>query len=191
MKTTFTILLLLTTNFILAQTIEEDKIDEFTKNSIKRTSWETLTNPSFNGNFASYVRISKINSTFYLNFKMWNNGIFSILKDDNLFFKLKNDSIVTLFANESTISCRGCGSKGMAGSDAFGVKVNFNLDSKDIELLKGSEIEKIRIYTTGGYLEKAVKERFSEVIKKELMLFNEKNGVDQDKLVELIKEAEK
>jgi hypothetical protein len=57
----------LTGNYSFGQTIEENQIDEFTKNKVIRTSWEPL---SKSGNIYAHARASKINESLYVDFKI-------------------------------------------------------------------------------------------------------------------------
>ena len=167
-KTAFTILiaiLLGTTSLTYGQTLEENKVDEFTDNTVKRTSWETL---NMTMSFTSYFRISHINDNYYFDLKMMIGGtggkVFSIAKDQEIMFKLDNGEIVKLPNLEYTITCTGCGAKGLSGSNAQGIKVSYSINKEQFEQLKNNTIIKIRIYTNDGYIEEDTKEKHAKKI---------------------------
>jgi hypothetical protein len=155
------------------QTIVENKKDEFTGNSIIRTSWETIQS---NFHFTGYFRISRINDHIYFDLKMilGSGGVFAINKDDQLMFKLENDSIITLYNLEYALTCSGCGAISLAGSSAQGIKTSYSLSEQNVEELKKFKIVKWRIYTTNGYVEDEIKEKKQELIRNALIMTSSK-----------------
>lgn len=141
--------------------LEENYIDEFTGNSVKRTSWETL---NMTMQFTAYYRISKINDHYYLNLKMMLNKVFSISKDQEFMFKLDDGTVLKFLNLEYTTTCRGCGAKGFSGSEAQGIEVSYPVKKEQIDILINNRIEKLRIYTNDGYLENEVSEKRSKEI---------------------------
>ncbi|MFW5886363.1 MAG: hypothetical protein ACOCUL_01275, partial [Bacteroidota bacterium] len=68
------------TNSLLSQNLEVNKVDEFTGNTVKRTSWEKLISSM---KFISFFRASRINEATYLDIKcMINASVFSIDEGD-------------------------------------------------------------------------------------------------------------
>jgi len=155
------IILIFTTFYIQisAQEIVEDKIDEFTKNSVKRTSWEKLV---FELDLTAYFRISKINDIFYFDLKAMDQSVFSIAEGQEIMFKLKNGKIIKLNNLEYALTCTGCGAIGYAGSGGIGIKVSYEISKEFLDLLRANQVEKIRIYTSKGYIEKEIKEKFAK-----------------------------
>lgn len=151
------------------QTLEENKIDDFTKNTVKRTSWETL---NMSMKFTAYFRISKINEHTYFDLKMGIGlgEIFSIGKDQEIMFKLANDSIVSLPNLEYALTCKGCGAKGYMGSAAQSIQVSYPINIEQIEFLKKEKALKVRVYTNTGYVEDELKDKNALKIKKALSL---------------------
>lgn len=156
-----------------AQTIEEDYIDEFTGDTITRTSWETLI---FDSSYVSYFRISRINNNEYFDLKLMfsvNGGkVFSIDKDQKIMFKLENGNFVKIPNSKYEITCNGCGAKGISGANAQGIKVSYPMINDQFNNLKNNLILKIRIYTTDGYIEFEPKKKHAKKIKVGLSLFN-------------------
>lgn len=152
-----------------AQKLEENKKDEFTNNVVKRTSWEPLKQTMKDYYF---FRITKINEVTYFDFKMMVIGgkVFSINKGQELMFKLSNDEIVKLSNLEYTISCKGCGAKGLSGSEAEGIQVSYIIEESLLEKLKSGLVVKLRVYTTDGYREEDIKEKNAATIKAALTL---------------------
>ncbi|WP_312208265.1 hypothetical protein [Empedobacter sp.] len=160
-------------SFINAQESEKNYKDEFTGDNIKRSSWEFLNNAS-NG-FTAKFRLSNIENLYYLDLKMMigtsSPKVFSIHEGDKLMFKLKNDEIIEINSLSSEITCTGCGSTGLIGSKAQGIKTTYALTDEQFNKLKSEPVSKIRIYTTDGYVENDVKGKHSKTIQKAFQLF--------------------
>jgi len=145
---------------VLSQKIEENKVDEFTGNSVKRTSWETL---NMSMSFTAYFRVSKINDNYYLGIKMMMGGdVFAINEGDEIMFKLSNDEIVKLQNLEYTITCTGCGAKGFAGSAGEGIEVSYPMTKEQVQKLTSNNVVKMRVYTNKGYVENETKEKHAK-----------------------------
>lgn len=163
------LIILLFTHTAISQTIAEESIDEFTGSSIKRSSWETF-NQSMK--FIGHFRISKIDSIFYFDLKMMRGDkVFSISEGSDLMFKLDNNEIVTVKALTTEITCTGCGAIGFNGSTGQGIQISYLLSSDQLKLLKEHKVVKVRVYTTDGYLEDEIKEKFIDRISKACALF--------------------
>lgn len=151
-----------------SQELIENKVDEFTKHKVLRTSWEPLTRTQ---KLYSFIQISKVNESSYLRIKYTiPNTIFSIREGDKIMLKLANDSIVSLLYPKSQVSCKGCGVVGISMSNHDGVEVSIPLDKDVVDILIKQRISKIRVYTTKGYAEEDVKEKLSENLINELKL---------------------
>lgn len=165
----FFLLLLLLPCFCFSQTISSKK-DEFTKAMITETSWEKIV---MGWQMAGYMRIRKIDNSYYLQFKvMRNNSVFSVREDAELMLKTLKDSVITLKNIKYEITCRGCGAVGFAGSNGLGVELSFALNDEQIEFLRTNSIDKIRLYASDGYSEEKIKDKNSNVIMNEIKLFN-------------------
>lgn len=152
----------------LGQKIVEDKVDDFTGDSILKTSWETI---NMSNKFTAYCRISKINKDFFFDLKLMIGGtVFSIDEKQNLMFKLDNDEIITLSNLKYSITCNGCGAKGIIGSQIQGIMVSYPINKEKIIKLKKYNTLKIRIYTNDGYVENELKSKHSKRIKKTMSL---------------------
>jgi hypothetical protein len=158
-----------TSAYAHAQTIRENKIDEFTKNSVKRTSWEPI---SKIGKIYGHVRGSKINDQFYLDLKCILDGgnVVGIKEGPVVMLKMNTDSVITLINQKHIVSCKGCGSINIIGSDGYGVELNLPLTNDQVEYLTKNTATKIRIYTTDGYIESDIKEKFQDNIKNVLQM---------------------
>lgn len=168
-KKTFLFLLLMTAFAIsYGQKLEENKVDDFTKSTIKRTSWETLNSTM---KFTAFFRVSKINDAEYFDLKlMMLNKIFSITEGQEIMFKFDDDEILTLKNSKTAVTCTGCGARGFSGSAAPGISVSYQMNKEQKALLATKKITKIRIYTSDGYIENDLKEKFDESIKKSVVL---------------------
>ena len=156
-----------------SQKIAEKKVDEFTKSSIIRTSWETLTKVdglSMKG-LTTYLRFSKINDVLYLDLKAMDGSVLSVPDGNNIMLMFQNDSIVTIKNQHYEVACMGCGAIGLVGSSAYGIQLNNTISDSLLETLKKNQLKKIRIYFRDGYLEDDVKEKHAKIIIKLAELF--------------------
>jgi hypothetical protein len=162
-------LLFLSLSFVIkAQTIKENTIDEFTKKKVMRTSWDLICRSV---KLTAYTSVSKINDDIFISLKLMPGlGVFSISEGDEFLLKLANDSIVKLKCLKYTISCIGCGAIGFMGSGTQGISVDYPISVEQYNRLLDDKINKIRIYTSNGYIESGIKEKFAEVFKKQLTL---------------------
>jgi hypothetical protein len=164
------ILLIGSSNFLHGQKLSENEVDEFTGNTVMRTSWETL---YASLKFTSYYRVSKINNDYYLDLKIVMNGaVFSIDEGAELMIKLKTSEIISLSNLEFKVTCLGCGAKGLAYSSAQGIQVSYKLSKSQIDELKKGIGTKLRIYTSKGYLEGNIKARNYKKFKNALGLID-------------------
>jgi hypothetical protein len=152
----------------LGQKIVEDKIDEFTKQKIKRTSWDPFSR--IKGINDSFTRIEKIDSTYWLEFKIMLSKVSAIDKGGELMLMTATDSIITLYNSEFQMSCSGCGAIGLIGSATEGFNLSFLLLEDELAYLEKNSIKKIRLYTTDGYIEREIHEKNKMNLSKQIML---------------------
>jgi len=150
------ILFCVTSLQVFAQKLEENKKDDFSNKSIKRTSWETLYKTL---STESHFSFSKVDSSAFINVKMMIGKVFSIDKGDELMLKLDNGDIVKLTCIAYEVTCNGCGAVGLIGSQAEGLNVAYWLSKDQLDKLKTHKIVKVRINTTDGYVEQDIKEK--------------------------------
>jgi hypothetical protein len=150
--------------FCFGQKLVKNEVDEFTGISVKTTSLEQLVSESpWGGNsFHLSESVKRINDNYYLIVRFSLDNVFSVASEQKLMIKLENDSIVTLLNKEYDISSNGRGAIG----GKQGVYLTYPIESDDLDLLKENKATKIRIYTTDGYLEKDIKEKNQDKIKK-------------------------
>lgn len=148
----------------MTQTLVENKTDDFTKATVKRTSWEKLVYQL--SKFTCFIRFSKIDTLYYLDVKIMEAGnVFSIDKDSKIMLKLSNDTIYTLNNLAYVISSIGDGAIGFVGSQAMGIETSYiSFSDRTFKQLETFPIKKIRIYTTDGYLETDVLDKFSNLV---------------------------
>ncbi|MCB4808561.1 hypothetical protein LG651_09870 [Tamlana sp. 62-3] len=159
--TTTTILTILLISFsTYGQRLVKNEIDEFTGESIKETSWATISASLFEGFFA-YYRFTKINETYYFNFKLIDEGkVFSIDKGQEFLFKLENNDILKLVNPKTKLTCYGCGSISLVGSEAEGVEVAYPISKQQLETLKKFSPAKFRVYVDEKHIEKTIRPKF-------------------------------
>lgn len=168
MKTIFSLLLLFSIN-LNAQELVDNKVDEFTKYHLKRTSWE-MAFATWGGKY-SYYRFTNIDSTIALDLRIsLNNTVFSMREKEKIMMKLDNDSILTLYNLTYAITKRGGAAKGITGSANMGLQATFILNNDAINALMKNRVVKIRIYTTDGYAEEEVNKDRSATFQSALSL---------------------
>ncbi len=168
-KTTLIILTILTglTLQSFGQKLQENKTDEFTKTSVKRTSWESLSSTS---SANAHFRISLVGDLETFDLKLMIDKVFAIDKDKEVMFKLDNGEILTVQNIEFEVTCNGCGAVGLQGSEAEGLQVSYLLSKDQIEKLKAHKIVKVRIDTNDGYIDADIKDKNADKFQKSLML---------------------
>lgn len=138
-----------------AQKIVENKIDEFTKHRVIRTSWEELAY-KFNGSMYAHTRLSHIDSIYFLELKYVGNSTNGMMEDAEFMLKLSNDSIVTLRNLKYKLQCTGCGAIGINSAGRLGLDVDFKITPEQLRLLSNNNIVKVRIYLSGGFIEEEI-----------------------------------
>lgn len=158
------VLVLSATPFLApCQKLAENKIDEFTKQVIKRTSYEVAVQKS---NFSFFVRISKVDSLESVDIKMISGDqkIYSISSGMEIMLMLENGEIIALKGLRSVVSCKGCGARGSSGRSTFGIENSYGLDVQSRNKLLFAKVKKLRIYTADGFVESELNDKYSTVI---------------------------
>lgn len=177
MKYLIVSLLVLSSLSLKAQRIEENKIDDFTKTRVTRTSWNYLYKSGGWVPLWLGVRVSKINDTYWLNLKIMNGGhVESILEGAKFMLMLSNDSVVELANSAYAISCTGCGAIGFVGSAGQGLAADFMIRNNDVPSLMNNPIKKVRIYLSDGYEEGALKGALVDLIMDDIKMINNVNS---------------
>ncbi|MFM9008508.1 MAG: hypothetical protein ACKORE_08005 [Bacteroidota bacterium] len=137
-----------------AQKLEKNEVDKFTKKSIKATSWEKLIGKGGMSSLYTNFRLRKIDETIWFELKMMmNNKVYSILENDQIIFLFDTEETLTLYSNESTVACKGCGAPGFVGSEGYGTHTYYRLTKEAIEMFKKNTIKSVRIYNSETYVE--------------------------------------
>ena len=169
--TQLALLLILFSTNLFAQKIKQREIDEFTKNKVVRTSWETINSDL---KFTCSIRGTIINDSYYLDFKimMGMGGVFAIPDGESIMLLLENEEVIKIHNPEHTISSVGEGATGMMGSGSDGVFLSCKVAHEQLKSISASNISKVRIYTTDGYVESDINKRKAKKAKKlvELLL---------------------
>jgi hypothetical protein len=150
------------------QELKENKVDEFTKDSIKTTTWQAL---DVKGSMTFNYRVVKKNTDVALEMKLITGKVLSIEKDAKLMFILAGtDSTIWIENDEYKISCNGCGAYNLFGSNAEGIDVFYNVPDNVLSMLLSNRVAKYRIYTSAGYIESDVREPKAAVFQKSFAL---------------------
>lgn len=156
------------TSLAFCQSIEVDKVDEFTGKRIIHTSWEKVV-WDYAGRMA-YFRITVIDSSVIFDYKYNAYSIFALTEGAKMMFMFDNKRIDTLYCIRSMISEKGKGSIALFGSDLKGVSSNWMGLEKLYGVFETNNLIKIRFYTTSGYFEDEIKPKFAPKFKKAIKL---------------------
>jgi hypothetical protein len=169
MKKVYVVLLILTCQYVYGQTLEENKADEVTKAFVKRTSWVALT-PEFSIT-AMYLRISKLDSLVYLDFKYAGTGnLLNIDTGNEFIFVLDNDQTLSIPAREPSSGCTGCGAVGPGFGQAPGIQAKYLLGTDAIGLLLKHKNKEIRFNSSDGFIDEMIQLKNADILKKSLEL---------------------
>ena len=126
----FLILFCSTSIYCQSNLFSEDKVDDMTGKTVRRTEWLTLKTEMSK---TYYARFCQVDSFLYLDLKVITGFVTSIPKDADLIIKFSDESTITLKNLEYLISGVGDGATGFIGSKAIGVNPKYKLFKKQIE----------------------------------------------------------
>jgi hypothetical protein len=156
--------------FAQAQKIVENKIDDFTHDSVKVTSWAPLVN-NFGPNMKMRTRVWVIGENLFLGVTLVRPGPdMEMTEGANLMFKTQAGNIITLRNSKDQLSCTGCAARGLYGSNAPGLVLSFPVSREDMRILAAQRVAKIRIDLVDGYWEHDVKNKLAEKLQKQIGL---------------------
>ena len=151
--------------------LQEDRIDESTHDTIKRTFWMVLEHANLSRHLNTFFRISYISGQYFLDLKIMEGGdSFVVAKNAEFKLKLERDIVVTLYNEDYQKSCIGCGAKGNWGNGAQGVTLSFRMYDFDLSMLMNYYVEKVRLYCEDGFLERKVNDQHSELLMDQIYL---------------------
>jgi hypothetical protein len=149
---------------IRLSTLAENRVDEFSHDTIATTYWHTLSHGTISDPLNISFRICRINSSYSVEIKMMDAGTKTVVPKNAAFeISLENGELVTLYNSEYQGICRGCGAINYNGNDAPGITLIYPLNKADIVSLQRSYISNLKLYSAEGYWHKKVNERNSEL----------------------------
>jgi len=137
----------------------KNEVDSFTGTSVKRTSFEEASDRySLSASMYNFIRFSKIDNVYYLDFKtiLAGGNVFAIDANDELMLKLSSGEILKLKALKFRTTCKGCGAEGLSGSGRQGMLQNYRISEEQVNQIINDLITDLRLYTTDGYIDEAV-----------------------------------
>ena len=153
----------------LAGQFAENRIDEATHDTIKRSYWQVLERRGFSRKLNTFYRISRINGNIFVDLKIIEGGsVFVVARNAALKLILENGDILILHNTAYQVSCKDCGARGYGGSGGQGVLLSFPVDKDDLRTLLRKNISGIGINTGEDYLEKKISVDHSELFMDEL-----------------------
>jgi|GEM_PF-4817439 len=149
---------------IRLSTLAENRVDEFSHDTIATTYWHTLSHGTISDPLNISFRICRTNNSYSVEIKMMDAGTKTVVPKNAAFeISLENGELVTLYNSEYQAICRGCGAINYNGNDAPGITLIYPLNKADIVSLQRSYISKLKLYSAEGYWHKRVNERNSEL----------------------------
>lgn len=132
-----------------------NEVDEFTKSKILETNFEWLSS-----NLGCSFK--KINEQKAIKLQIESSSVFSISDGSKIMFLTEKDNPITLIFSEYEISK-------MSSLTNFYIITFIKLTDEDNSRLLSETVNKIRIYTTDGYVDYSVKEKrakkFQDILK--------------------------
>ncbi len=146
-----------------SQKIVKNEKDDFTGRMITETSYT-----KFSDGFTCSLR--KVDSTFILQVS-FNSGetLYSMDENAEFMIKLQDGNIITLRNLEAVTGEYTHFNVGNVNISHFLLQTKYLISETNLKLLQANKIEKVRFYTTDGYIERDVSEKNA---KKLLKLFN-------------------
>ena len=148
-----------------------DITDPATHDVIKRSYWQVFERGNLRKNLNTFYRISSINGKMFLELKVIHGGdAFIVPRNGKLELRLESGGMVTLYNSEYKMTSVGDGARHWAGSGAEGAYLIYPISPDDVKQLMHFYVDKIRLYTGYGYVEKGVTEHHSELFMDEVSL---------------------
>lgn len=164
-----TVLTILTfTMNVIAQKIQTNKVDKFTKQLIVETSFEKIVSdksilgPS-GGRLMKNIWIAfrQVGDKEYLRLKWCTNNVIALSENANIIF-LDSDGNTYIFKNSDfTVAGKGEGTVGVWGSALYGLNIYM---IGDCSAIKDKDITDMRINTTDGYIDLALNKKDAKTI---------------------------
>ena len=149
----------------------ENRIDEYTHDSIMRTNWFVLARGVIGDQFNLFFRISSINGEYFLDLKAMDAGyLIVVARNAPLDLLLEGDIKIRLYNSSYQASCTGCGARGYNGSDAHGITLSYPVPKADMEKLQYYYLDKVKLYCANGYWLKKVNDNNSELFMSQVNL---------------------
>jgi hypothetical protein len=158
--------------FAQAQKIVENKIDDFTHDSVRVTSWDPLVN-TFGPNMKMRTRVSAVGENLFLGVALVRSGPdMEMTEGASLMFRTEGGKIITLRNSKDQFSCTGCAARGIYGAEAPGLLLLFPVSRDDMRVLAAQRVAAVRIDLADGYWEHDVKNKLAEKLQKQIGLIH-------------------
>ena len=152
-----------------SQEIKEEKTDPLTGNKIKITKGEFIYSTSGNEyitaeclrNGDKYSLVLRVTTT---------NTVYTVLQGKPLILKLSNDSSLRLIVPIDFTSKIGSGIAGSFGQIKYGVTMEFKLNEHDRLALLSNQVKLVRLYADNFSNDYEIKNKYRNVIPKQLSL---------------------
>ena len=148
-----------------------DYVDDSTHDVIKCSYWQVFERGNLHRTMNTFYRISSINGKLYLDLKIIQGGdVFVVPRNGKFQLLLDDDNVVTLYNTEYKTTSKGDGARRWAGSGAEGIFLSFPITLGDAEMMVHNYVDRIRLYTGEGFVERRITDTHSELFRDELRL---------------------
>ena len=151
--------------------LAQDYIDDSTHDVVKCSYWQVLERGSLHRTMNTFYRIAGINGKLFLELKIIQGGeVFVVPRNGEFQLLLADDNVITLYNTQYRTTGKGDGARHWAGSGAEGIMLSFPLTGDDAKKIIHSYVDRIRLYTADGFVERRITDTHSELFRDELAL---------------------
>lgn len=143
---------------------------------VTRTAWDVLVRATFRYPLNIFYSISCVNGSYFLDLRaMHSDHNMVVARGAELALMLEDGTTVQLFNSAYATSCTGCGARGYATNNEEGISLSYPLTKNDMETLRDSYVDFVRLYNASGFWEKRVSENNGEILMKEIAAIQKTN----------------
>jgi hypothetical protein len=151
--------------------LSQDYVDDSTHDVVKCSYWQVLERGNLHRTMNTFYRISSINGNLYLDLKIIQGGdVFVVPRNGKFQLLLEDDNVVTLSNTEFKTTSKGAGARRWAGSGAEGIMLSFPISRDDAKLMVQNHVDRIRLYSVDGFVERRITDTHSELFRDEMRL---------------------
>lgn len=161
-----------------SQGISKSETDDFTGSKVIYTTWDQLNASGLSCKNVLLFKFRLENETQYFHLNWIFDKVVAVPEGEKVMFKLKDGTLIKFYNISHVISSKGGGSTNVTCKDSYGVSLILKNEDLSVFANESNPIEKVRIYTTDGYVDIDIKEKYAAKVTALYELFiNEVNGI--------------